>query len=121
MMGEGLTTILISVATTGVGGFFGWLFGKKEADVRIKGEEVSNFDKSLDAYKKMYEDMIGDLKDQNADLKQEVNELKQELAENRKQVMTLTNFVLASAVRRADASLDEDTMMKLKAIINEKG
>lgn len=117
MISETLSTILISISTTGVGGFFGWLFGRKEANVRIKGEEINNFDRALDAYRKMYEDMIEDLRGQNGELKKEVADLKQEIAENRKQMMTLTNFVLASAMKRADSALDDTTLNNLKEII----
>jgi len=117
IISDTLSTILISVATTGVGGFFGWLFGRKEANVRIKGQEVDNFDKSIEAYKKMYEDIVGDLKTQINDLKTENGDLKEELAETRKQIMTLTNFVLASALQRADGNLPEETVNNLKKII----
>jgi len=116
-MSEILSTVLISIATTGVGGFFGWLFGRKEANVRIKGEEINNFDRALDAYKKMYEDIIEDLKTQVNELKDENTSLKEEVSENRKQLMTLTNFVLASAIKRADSTLDEAAFSNLKEII----
>ena len=116
-MTEVLSTVLISIATSGVGGFFGWLFGRREANVKIKGEEINNFDRALDAYKKMYEDIIDDLKTQVGDLKQENTALKEEISENRKQVMTLTNFVLASAIKRADSTLDEAAFSSLKEIV----
>lgn len=116
-MSEILSTVLISIATTGVGGFFGWLFGRKEANVRIKGEEINNFDRALDAYKKMYEDIIEDLKTQVNELKDENTSLKEEVSENRKQLMTLTNFVLAFAIKRADSTLDEAAFSNLKEII----
>lgn len=117
MISDTLSTILISIATTGVGGFFGWLFGRKETAVRIKGQEVDNFDKSIEAYKKMYEDIVEDLKTQVGDLKAENEELKNELTETRKQIMTLTNFVLASALQRADGNFPPEAVENLKKIL----
>jgi 3-methyladenine DNA glycosylase AlkC len=116
-MSEILTVILSSVATGGVGGFFGWLFGRRKYNEEVKGSKVQNFDAALDAYKKMYEDMIGDLKNNLEDVKKENGELKAELAENRKQIMTLTNFVLASAIKRADGDLDAEAIEKLRQMI----
>ena len=62
----------------------------------------------------MYEDMIDDLKTQNGELKEEVESLKQELSENRKQIITLTNFVLASALQSGNST---GNFEDLKAII----
>ena len=81
------------------GTFFGWLFGRKKYNADVEGAKVQNFDAAIEAYKKMYEDMIDDLKTQNGELKEEVDNLKHELSENRKQLITLTNFVLARALQ----------------------
>ena len=43
--------------------------------------------------------------------------LKSELSENRKQIITLTNFVLASALQRADGNIPSETVETLKDII----
>jgi len=97
---EHLWEILGFVVTAFVGTFFGWLFGRKKEKVELEGTKVQNFDAALEAYKKMYEDMITDLKTQVIELKEENVSLKEELSENRKQIITLTNFVLASAIQK---------------------
>ena len=114
---EELGTIWSAISyafTAGVSAFFGWLFTRKKYNEEVQANRVQNFDAAIEAYKKMYEDMIDDLKAQNGELKEEVESLKQELAENRKQIITLTNFVLASAMRKADEASD---FSELKEII----
>ena len=96
---EHLWEIIGYLGTAFAGTFFGWLFGRRREKLELEGTKVQNFDAALDAYKKMYVDMIADLKSQNIELKEEVDSLKQELSENRKQIITLTNFVLASALK----------------------
>lgn len=96
---EHIWEIVGYLATAFAGTFFGWLFGRKKEKIELEGTKVQNFDAALDAYKKMYEDMIGDLKEQVEDLKTENNGLKEELSETRKQIITLTNFVLAGAIQ----------------------
>lgn len=122
-MGE-LGIGLLGLGGTLVSGFTSWFFTRKSYEAEVKNKEVNNFDAALDAYKKMYEDMINDLKDQNADLrgqkedlKKEIETLKSELSENRKQIITLTNFVLASALQRADGNIPSETVETLKDII----
>ena len=109
-----LWSIVSYVLSSGLGGFFGWLFTRRKYNAEVESTRVQNFDAAIEAYKKMYEDMIDDLKTQNGELKEEVENLKQELSENRKQIITLTNFVLASAMRKADDSSD---FSELKEII----
>ena len=116
---------LLGLAGTAVGSFVSWFFTRKSYEAEVKNKEVNNFDAAIEAYKKMYEDMITDLKEQNRDLaeqkedlKKEIETLKAELSENRKQIITLTNFVLASALQRADGSVPEETVNKLKDIIS---
>lgn len=115
---------LLGIFGTIVSGLTSWFFTRKSYQAEVEGKEVNNFDAAIDAYKKMYEDMINDLKEQNAelrgqkeDLKREIEVLKKELSENRNQILTLTNFVLASALKRADGDLPEETVSKLKEII----
>ena len=103
------------LGTAFAGTFFGWLFSRKKEKVELEGSKVQNFDAALDAYKKMYEDMIGDLKEQVEDLKSENNGLKEELSETRKQIITLTNFVLASAMQSQKGELGN--LEELKEII----
>lgn len=110
-------------ATAFAGTFFGWLFGRRKYNEEVEGAKVQNFDAAIGAYKKMYEDMINDLKSQNEDLvaqkedlKKEIEQLKQELSENRKQIITLTNFVLASAIQRGESTTDT-SFEDLKKII----
>ena len=111
---EHIWEIVGYLATAFAGTFFGWLFSRRKYNEEVTSSKVQNFDAALNAYKKMYEDMIEDLKAQNGELKEEVESLKQELSENRKQIITLTNFVLASAIQRGEnASNFED----LKEII----
>lgn len=98
------------------GGFSGWLFGRKKYNAEVEGAKIQNFDAALEAYKKMYEDIIKDLKDKNQDLREEVESLKAELTENRKQIITLTNFVLAAAMKTED----ESGIESLRKIINNK-
>ena len=49
--------------------------------------------------------------------KKENQELKEELSENRKQIMTLTNFVLASAIKRADGTLVQEDIENLRKML----
>lgn len=95
-------TMVGYLVTAFAGTFFGWLFGRRKYNAEVEGTRVQNFDAAIEAYKKMYEDMIEDLKVQNGELKEEVDSLKQELSENRKQIITLTNFVLASAMQKGE-------------------
>lgn len=112
---EHLWEIIGYLGTAFAGTFFGWLFGRRREKLELEGTKVQNFDAALDAYKKMYEDMIEDLKSQNTELKEEVDSLKQELSENRKQIITLTNFVLASALKSQKEDLG--SLDELKEII----
>lgn len=105
--------ILGYIIPTACGGFFGWLFGRKKYNAEVEGTKVQNFDAALNAYKKMYEDMIDDLKAQNGELKEEVESLKQELSENRKQIITLTNFVLASAIQQGQPSTNFEDLKEI--------
>lgn len=111
---EHLWEILGYFAAAIAGSFGGWLFGRKKYNTEVEGNKVQNFDAAIEAYKKMYEDMIEDLKTQNGELKEEVNSLKSELAENRKQIITLTNFVLKSAIM---ANSDNSGIDDLRSII----
>jgi uncharacterized protein YeeX (DUF496 family) len=96
---EHIWEILGYIVPTLIGTGAGWLFGRRKYNAEVDGTRVQNFDAAIAAYKKMYEDMIDDLKTQNGELKEEVENLKQELSENRKQIITLTNFVLARAMQ----------------------
>lgn len=109
-------TIITTLSGSGITGFFTWLFTRKQYEEQVNSQKVQNFDAALEAYKKMYEDMIGDLKEQVEDLKTENTSLKDELSETRKQVITLTNFVLASAMQKADG-ISQENVDKLKNII----
>ncbi len=108
-----------------------YIFTRNKYKAEVESAKIDNFDKSIDAYKKMYEDMIADLKGQNQELieqkeelKGEISSLKDELSETRKQVMTLTNFVLASAIKRADGGeeniLTPESVETLRAIMGFK-
>ena len=61
--------------------------------------------------------MIVDLKNNQEELRKENINLKAELSENRKQIIKLTNFVLASAINKADGIIDEDKIKQLKEMI----
>lgn len=112
---EHIWEIIGYLGTAFAGTFFGWLFGRRKEKLELEGTKVQNFDAALDAYKKMYEDMIDDLKTQNNQLKDEVESLKQELSENRKQIITLTNFVLARAIQSQGGNIGN--LDELKEII----
>lgn len=121
---ENLWTIIGGVIATLFASFTSWFFTKKKYKQEVEGAKIDNFDKAIEAYKKMYEDMLTDLKDQNTDLreqkedlKKEIEQLKAELSENRKQILTLTNFVLASALKRADGQFPDSALEGLKDII----
>jgi predicted RNase H-like nuclease (RuvC/YqgF family) len=117
-MMENLWAIIGGVIATIVSGLSSWFFAKSKYKAEVEGAKIDNFDRAIDAYKKMYEDMIEDLKAQNSELKEEVEALKTELNQNRQQIMTLTNFVLASAIQRADGNLNAEAVQNLKNIIN---
>lgn len=116
-----MNDIWTTVATTGVGSaitaFITWFFTRRQYEEQVNSQKVQNFDAALEAYKKMYEDMIGDLKEQVEDLKSENSSLKDELSETRKQVITLTNFVLANAMQKADNNINQEAVSKLKTIL----
>ena len=116
-----MNDIWTTVATTGIGSaitaFITWFFTRKQYEEGVNAQKVQNFDAAIEAYKKMYEDMIGDLKEQVEDLKAENSSLKDELSETRKQVITLTNFVLASAMQRTDHTISQESVDKLKDIL----
>ena len=46
------------------------------------------------------------------------NGLKEELSETRKQIITLTNFVLASTLQKTDSKIPQDTINNLKKILD---
>jgi len=129
-------------ASATAGSFASYIFARNKYKAEVEGAKIDNFDKSLDSYKKMYEDMIANMKEQNdlvitqnrelsneklqlidekKELKKEIVELKNEIAESRKQIMTLTNFVLASAIKRADGGeeniLTPESLESLKKIM----
>lgn len=112
----------VSVVAGGVAsfitGFCAWFFTRKQYEENVNAQRVQNFDATIDAYKKMYEDMVNDLKEQVSDLKTENNALRDELSETRKQVITLTNFVLASAMQRADSNISPEMASSLKKILD---
>lgn len=110
---EHIWEIVGYLATAFAGTFFGWLFSRRKYNEEVNGSRVQNFDAALNAYKKMYEDMIEDLKTQNGELKEEVESLKQELSENRKQIITLTNFVLASAIQRGESASNFEDLKEI--------
>ena len=107
-MNEIAVIVATALSGSGLGGFFGWLFGRRQQKANANSTEIGNFNAAIEAYKHMYEDMINDLKVNQAELKKENQDLKEELSENRKQIMTLTNFVLASAIKRADGTLVQE-------------
>lgn len=118
MLWDEIWTAGIALASSLVSGIGTFIFTKSKYKAEVEGSKIQNFDAAITAYKKMYEDMIADLEDRNRKLKEEVDSLKSELDQNRQQIMTLTNFVLASAIQRADGNLNLESVEKLKDIIN---
>ena len=57
---EKIIEIVGYLVTAFAGTFFGWLFGRKKYNAEVEGTKVQNFDAAIEAYKKMYEDMIAD-------------------------------------------------------------
>lgn len=110
-----LWSVLGYLGTTLGGAFGGWLFGRRKYNEEVNGAKVQNFDAALDAYKKMYDSMLEDYKRENGELKEEVASLKQELAENRKQLFTLTKFVLDNINKPSN---DDRDYSELEEIIN---
>lgn len=112
----------VAVLSTGVGSFItgliSWFFGRRQYNENVNAQKVKNFDAAIEAYKKMYEDMIGDLKNQVIELRDENTSLKEELSETRKQVVTLTNFVLASALQKTDGNISSESVNTLKKILD---
>lgn len=100
-----------------VSGFSSYIFARSKYKTEVDANKIQNFDSSIAAYKKMYEDMIGDLKGQNQDLKEEVNSLKKELYQNREQLLTLTNLFLVSAMKGQTEKADPEAIGKLMDII----
>ena len=116
-MNEIAVIVATALSGSGLGGFFGWLFGRRQQKANANSTEIGNFNAAIEAYKHMYEDMISDLKVNQAELKKENQDLKEELSENRKQIMTLTNFVLASAIKRADGTLVQEDIENLRKML----
>lgn len=131
-MGLDLITGLISLAGTNmITGFASWFFTRRSYNQDVKNKEINNFDASLNAYKEMYDEMIQDLKDnlsevkeenkalkaQRETLNQEIERLKAELDETRKQVMTLTNFVLGNALKTSKGVIPAEVVSDLKQIM----
>ena len=99
-MGNSIIEILGYVFSSGaLGGVLGWIFSKRKYNAEVKTVEVNNFDAALSAYKKMYDDLIDEYKNKNNDLQKEVESLKTKLAATEKQVITLTNYILAQAMK----------------------
>ena len=137
-MNAELWNIIGYFASAAAGSGASYIFARNKYKTEVQGAKIDNYDKSIEAYKKMYEDMIGDLKihnqelveqnqelvEQKKELKKEISELKSELNETRQQIMTLTNFVLASAIKRADDGVDNiltpESIEILKAIMQPK-
>lgn len=118
---------ILGALGTFLSGFFSWFFTRRSYQADVKGKEVANFDSSIDAYRKMYEDMLDDLrnqnselKEQNAELKREIDQLKKEQNESRNQIITLTNFVLATALKRSE-EIKPATVDTLKKILDQDG
>ena len=126
-----LTGIISLAATNMVTGFASWFFTRRSYNQDVKNKEINNFDASLSAYKDMYDEMIQDLKEslsevkeenkalkaQRETLNQEIERLKAELDETRKQVMTLTNFVLGNALKNSDGAIPVKAVNDLKEIL----
>lgn len=112
----------IALVSTSIGSFISalisWIFARKKNAEEVNAQKVQNFDAAIAAYKKMYEDMIDDLKTQVVDVKNENTSLKNELSEARKQIITLTNFVLASALQKDNIDLNQESVNNLKKILD---
>ena len=74
-MNEIAVIVATALSGSGLGGFFGWLFGRRQQKANANSTEIGNFNAAIEAYKHMYEDMINDLKVSQAELKKENQEL----------------------------------------------
>ena len=98
-MSQGVLEIISWVASSGIlGGAAGWFFSRRKYNAEVKNAEVNNFDAAIDAYKKMYDNMIFEYKQKNEELSEEVNSLKRKLEATERQVLTLTNYILGQAL-----------------------
>ena len=59
-MNEIAVIIATALSGSGLGGFFGWLFGRRQQKANANSTEIGNFNAAIEAYKHMYEDMIND-------------------------------------------------------------
>lgn len=128
---ETVWTIIITSIASIITGIGSWFLSRSKYKAEVETTKISNFDASIDAYKKMYEDMLGDLRTEKSDLqaenqklqaekedlKKEIAELKAELVEQRGQIMTLTNFVLASTLQKSGVAVPDAAVESLKNII----
>ena len=98
-MSQGVLEVISWVASSGIlGGAAGWFFSRRKYNAEVKNAEVNNFDAAIDAYKKMYDNMIFEYKQKNEELSEEVNSLKRKLEATERQVLTLTNYILGQAL-----------------------
>lgn len=116
-MNEIIIGAISTLVCTSIGSVVTFFLAKAKYKTEVESNKIDNFSRSIEAYKGMYEDMIGDLKNQNAELKEEVNSLKQELNKTREQVLTLTNIFLVGAMKGQKETIDPQSVNQLLDLI----
>lgn len=94
-MSETWMSVVSLIITTLTGGFGGWFFGRRKYNAEVKGSEINNFNSTIDAYKKLYDDREKVYQSTIDSLNKRVDELTEENKELRKQIMTVSNIVTA--------------------------
>lgn len=81
-----LTEILITIATTLVGGFSGWFFGRRKYNSEVDQSNIENMKKSLEFYIQISDDYKSRLTEEIKSHNEEVAELKKENAELKREI-----------------------------------
>ena len=116
-MVEWITDAVKCAAALGGGGFFGWLFTRSKYKAEVDGAKIDNFNKSIEAYKNMYDNMVDELeeknaslREENASLRKEIEDLRKEIEQTRQQLITVTSYILSikAGANNTDVSHLED-------------
>lgn len=97
-MTETLSTILIAFATSGITGFFTWLFTRRKYNEEVDSSKIENLQKSLDFYVRLSDDTnkrLTEILTMNESLEKQVSELRAENAEFKKLVEKQNEHITA--------------------------
>lgn len=90
-----------------------FFFTKKKYQAEVKGSDIQNFDASIEAFKKLYEEREQIYKDTIAELNKQISEVKSENVELRKQVMTISNFITAYMIQQGKTPMELSQIIKI--------